>query len=94
MVGGAAGLWVPGTCAARLQGGCRVPVRLASGPAAMAEDERPAAAGGGASHRRQAADFEQFEAERLELREHAVQRRPVRQRPGQHSVAAARPGLQ
>src|SRR5215475_11742818 len=68
--------------------------RLAARPAAMAEDGRPAAAGGGASGRWQAADFEQLEAERLDLGEHAVQRRAVRQRPGQHGVAAARPGLQ
>jgi len=49
---------------------------------------------GGASRRWQAADFEQLEAERLDLREHAVQRGAVGQRPGQHGVAAARPGLQ
>ena len=60
----------------------------------MAEDGRPAAAGGGASGRRQAADFEQFEPERLDLREHAIQRGAVGQRPGQHGVAAARAGLQ
>src|SRR6516162_10123000 len=58
----------------------------------MAEDGRPA--GGGVSRRWQAADFEQIEAERLDLREHAVQRGAVRQRPGQHGVAAAGPGLQ
>src|SRR5215471_5674990 len=46
------------------------------------------------SCRWQAADFEQLEPERLDLREHAVQRRAVRQRPGQHGVGAARPGLQ
>ena len=125
-MGDAVGLRALGHAPGRLEGGCRVPVRLASGPvtqpvrvvdvlvliggkvpagtsivgdlrlaarpAAMAEDGRPA--GGGASHRWQAADFEQLEAERLDLREHAVQRRAVRQRPGQHGVAAARPGLQ
>src|SRR6516165_4472617 len=53
-----------------------------------------AAGRGGASRRWQAADFEQLEAERLDLCEHAVQRRAVRQRPGQHGVAAAVPGLQ
>ena len=46
------------------------------------------------SGRWQAADFEQLEAERLDLREHPIQRRAVRQRPGQHDVTAARPGLQ
>ncbi|HEY7263083.1 MAG TPA: hypothetical protein VH589_16545 [Trebonia sp.] len=56
-------------------------------------DVRPAAPSG-ASRRRQAADFEQLEAERLELREHPVQRSAIRERPGQHGVAAARPGLQ
>ena len=56
-------------------------------------DARPAV-GGGVSHRRQAADFEQLEAERLDLREHAMKRRAVAQRPGQHGVAAAGPGLQ
>src|SRR6516225_5718176 len=49
---------------------------------------------GRASGRWQAADFEQLEAERLDLREYAVQRGAVRQRPGQHGVAAARTGLQ
>ncbi len=57
----------------------------------MAEDEDGC---GRASHRRQAADFEQLESERLDLREHAVQRRAVAERPGQHGIAAARPGLQ
>ena len=52
---------------------------------------RPAA---GASGRWQAADFEQLEPERLDLREHAIQRGAVGQRPGQHGVAAARLGLQ
>ena len=108
-MGDAVGLRALGHAPGRLEGGCRVPVRLASGPvtqpvrvvdvlvliggkvpagtsivgdlrlaarpAAMAEDGRPA--GGGASHRWQAADFEQLEAERLELREHAVQRSAV-----------------
>ena len=50
--------------------------------------------GRGASGRWQAADFEQLEPERLDLREHAVQRGAVGQRPGQHGVAAAGPGLQ
>ena len=42
----------------------------------------------------QASDFEQLEAERLHLGEHAVERGPVAQRPGQHRVAAARLSLQ
>src|SRR5262249_8641600 len=42
----------------------------------------------------QAPDLEQLEPERLDLREHAVQRRAVRQYPGQYGVGAARPGLQ
>src|SRR5215471_18518292 len=46
------------------------------------------------SGRWQAADFEQLESERLDLREYAVQRGAVGQRPGQHGVAAAGPGLQ
>ena len=46
------------------------------------------------SGRWQAADFEQLEPERLDLREHAVQRGAVGQRPGQHGVAAAGLGLQ
>ena len=50
--------------------------------------ERPVARGG-ASDRWQAADFEQLEPERLDLREHAIQRGAVGQRPGQHGVAAA-----
>src|SRR5215471_2659747 len=45
--------------------------------------------GAGASGWWQAADFEQLEAERLDLREHAIQRGAVGQRPGQHGVAAA-----
>ena len=49
---------------------------------------------GWASGRWQAADFEQLEAERLDLREHPVQRRAVRQRPGQHRIAAARLSLE
>jgi len=49
---------------------------------------------GEASHRWQAADFEQLEPERLDLGEHAVQRSAVRQGSGQHSVAASGPGLQ
>src|SRR5215831_11301641 len=50
--------------------------------------------GAGVSGRWQAADFEQFEPERLELREHAIQCGAVGQRPGQHGVAAAGLGLQ
>ena len=50
--------------------------------------------GGGPSHRWPAADFEQLEPPRLDLREHAVQRGPVGWRPGQHGVAAAGPSLQ
>jgi len=49
---------------------------------------------GGASDRWQAADFEQLEPERLDLREHAIQRGAVGERPGQHSVAAAGLSLQ
>jgi len=49
---------------------------------------------GGGSGRWQPADFEQLEPERLDLREHAVKRGAVGQRPGQHGVAAAGPGLQ
>ena len=60
---------------------------------ALAEDGAAGGPGGG-SGRWQAADFEQLEPERLELREHAVQRGAVGQRPGQHGVAAAGPGLQ
>src|SRR6516165_6046365 len=48
----------------------------------------------GVSGRWQAADLEQLEPERLDLREHAIQRGAVGQRPGQHGVAAARLGLQ
>ena len=50
--------------------------------------------GRGASGRWQAADFEQLEPERLDLREHPIQRGAVGQRPGQHGVAAACLGLQ
>jgi len=60
----------------------------------MAEDGRRPAARGGASGRRQAADFEQLEPERLDLREHAVERGPIGQRPGQHGVPATRLSLQ
>ena len=35
----------------------------------------------------QAADFEQLKPERLDLREHAIQRGAVGQRPGQHAAA-------
>ena len=54
---------------------------------------RPVAPGG-VSGRWQAADFEQLEPERLNLREHAIQRGAVGQRPGQHDVAAAGLSLQ
>src|SRR5690348_7537841 len=49
---------------------------------------------GGASDRWQAADFEQLEPERLDLREHAIQRGAVREPPGQHGVAATSLSLQ
>jgi len=55
---------------------------------------RQCAGRGATSPRGQAADFEQLQPERFDLREHAVQRSPVGQRPGQHSVAAAGPRLQ
>src|SRR5215470_18305254 len=48
----------------------------------------------GSSDRWKTADFEQLEPERLDLREHAVQRGAVGQRPGQHGVAAAGLSLQ
>jgi hypothetical protein len=54
---------------------------------------RPVARGG-ASDRWQTADFEQLEPERLDLREHAIQRGAVGERPGQHGVAAAGLSLQ
>src|SRR5262249_22299136 len=84
----------PGWCdrgsLARLGGQAWWAVRWACGHwGTCAAGQRP-----GASGRWQAADFEQLEAERLELGEHAVQCRAVRQRPGQYGVAAARPGLQ
>src|SRR5215470_6880314 len=80
---------------------CKVPGRRERG-AGCAAGATTAGAGrgregrwpGGASGRWQAADFEQLEPERLELREHAIQRGAVGQRPGQHGVAAAGPGLQ
>jgi len=50
--------------------------------------------GAGASDRWQAADFEQLEPERLDLREHAIQRGAAGERPGQHGVATAGPRLQ
>ena len=50
--------------------------------------------GAAASDRWQAADFEQLEPERLDLREHAIQRGAVGERPGQHSVVTAGPSLQ
>ena len=52
------------------------------------------ARGRGASVRWQAADFEQLKPERLDLREHAIQRGAVGERPGQHGVAAAGLSLQ
>src|SRR5215472_11019575 len=61
---------------------------------ALAEDGAAGGPGRGVSGRWQAADFEQLEPERLDLREHAIQRGAVGQRPGQHGVAAACPGLQ
>jgi hypothetical protein len=42
----------------------------------------------------QATDFEQLEPERLDLREHSVERGLVAERSRQHSVAAARPSLE
>src|SRR5215471_14652174 len=78
---------------------CTVPGRcggLWSAPRrpALAEDGTARWPGGGVSGRWQAAEFEQLEPERLELGEHAIQRGVVGQRPGQHGVAAAGPGLQ
>jgi LuxR family maltose regulon positive regulatory protein len=61
--------------------------RLRAGSRIPAADSRT-------SRRWKAADFEQLEPERLDLREHPVQRRAVRQRPSQDGVSAARPGLQ
>ena len=49
---------------------------------------------GTASYRWRATDFEQLEPERLDLREHAVQRSAVGKRPGQQGVAATRLSLQ
>ena len=60
----------------------------------MAEDGRLAGGRGRGVTPVAGGDFEQLESERLDLREHAVQRRAVAERPGQHGVAAARPGLQ
>jgi hypothetical protein len=42
--------------------------------------------------RRQAADFDQFQAERLDLGEHTVKRGLVSQDAGQDCVATSRPG--
>src|SRR5580704_2378917 len=42
----------------------------------------------------QAADFDQFEAERLDLGEHAVERGLVGERTGQDGPVAPRPGLE
>jgi hypothetical protein len=47
-----------------------------------------------ASARRQTADFEQFEPQRLDLREHAVERGLVGKRTSQRGVVAVRPGLE
>ena len=47
-----------------------------------------------ASARRQTADFEQFEPERLDLGEHAVERGLVGQHTSQHGLVAVRTGLQ
>src|SRR5690348_6435705 len=55
---------------------------------------RPLAGWAGASDRWQAADFEQLEPERLDLRQHAIQRGAVGERPGQYGVAAAGLSLQ
>src|SRR5262249_8515652 len=79
---------------------CKVPGRHERG--AGAAGTTTVGAGQGRDGRRpgrgsgpwQAADFEQLEPERLDLREHAIQRGAVGQRPGQHGVAAAGPGLQ
>jgi len=46
------------------------------------------------SARRQTPDFEQFEPERLDLGEHAVERCLVGQRTSQHGVVAAHAGLE
>src|SRR5215470_12535695 len=77
---------------------CTVPGRCGGlwwAPRRLALAEDGAAGGRGrGSDWWQAADFEQLEPERLELREHAIQRGAVGQRPGQHGVAAAGLGLQ
>jgi hypothetical protein len=62
-------------------------------PRAVSQDAWPGLAAGrgpagrgpgrGASERRRTADFEQLEPERLDLREHAIQRGAVGERPGQ-----------
>jgi hypothetical protein len=44
--------------------------------------------------RREAADFDQFEAERLDLGEHAIKRSLVGEHTRQDGVAAPRPGLE
>ena len=43
---------------------------------------------------RQAADFDQFQAERLDLGEYAIKRGLVSQDAGQDGLAASRPGLE
>jgi hypothetical protein len=57
---------------------------------------RPPAGAGtvDASARRQTAHFEQFEPERLDLGQHAVERGLVGQRTSQHGLVAVRAGLQ
>ena len=50
--------------------------------------------GAGVSGWWQTANFEQLEPKRLDLREDAIQRGAVGQRPGQHGVAAAGLSLQ
>jgi hypothetical protein len=63
--------------------GAREP-EFAPGTKTSARADGCGMARGAASNRWQAADFEQLEAERLDLGEHAVERSPVAQRPGQH----------
>ena len=46
------------------------------------------------SARRQTADFEQFEPERLDLGQHAVERGLVGQHTSQHGLVAVRAGLE
>jgi hypothetical protein len=44
--------------------------------------------------RREATDFDQFEAERLDLGEYAIKRSLVGEHTRQHGVIAPRPGLE